>query len=74
MDTAIKALKAGAFDFVSKPIDLHMLRNLVDGALKLNNTSDTRPSGNKEQASNLIGKSEEMQQLQNNYQKRFNKL
>ena len=69
MDTAIKALKAGAFDFVSKPIDLHMLRNLVDGALKLNNTSDSQPGGNKEQVSNLIGKSEEMQQLQNKIHK-----
>ena len=69
MDTAIKALKAGAFDFVSKPIDLHMLRNLVDGALKLNNTSNTQPGGNKEQVSNLIGKSEEMQQLQNKIHK-----
>ena len=69
MDTAIKALKAGAFDFVSKPIDLHMLRNLVDGALKLNNTSDTQRGGNKEQVSNLIGKSEEMQQLQNKIHK-----
>ena len=69
MDTAIKALKAGAIDFVSKPIDLHMLRNLVDGALKLNNTSNTQPGGNKEQVSNLIGKSEEMQQLQNKIHK-----
>ena len=69
MDTAIKALKAGAFDFVSKPIDLHMLRNLVDGALKLNNTSNTQRGGNKEQVSNLIGKSEEMQQLQNKIHK-----
>ena len=69
MDTAIKALKAGAFDFVSKPIDLHMLRNLVDGALKLNNTSDTQRGGNKEQVSNLIGKSEDMQQLQNKIHK-----
>jgi two-component system response regulator PilR (NtrC family) len=69
MDTAIKALKAGAFDFVSKPIDLHMLRNLVDGALKLNNTSDMQPGSNKVQVSNLIGKSEEMQQLQNKIHK-----
>ncbi len=35
MDTAIQALKAGAFDFVSKPIDLKMLRQLIDGALKV---------------------------------------
>lgn len=35
MDTAIEALKAGAFDFVSKPVDLQDLRNLVDQALQL---------------------------------------
>jgi two-component system response regulator PilR (NtrC family) len=41
MDTAIQALKAGAFDFVSKPIDLPMLRDLVDSALKLSEAHDT---------------------------------
>jgi len=35
METAIEALKAGAFDFVSKPVDLPVLRNLVSTALKL---------------------------------------
>ena len=35
VETAISALKAGAFDFVSKPIDLKRLRELVDTALKL---------------------------------------
>jgi two-component system response regulator PilR (NtrC family) len=36
VETAISALKAGAFDFVSKPIDLDRLRGLVDTALKVN--------------------------------------
>jgi len=35
MKLAINALKAGAFDFVSKPVDLSVLRNLVTTALKL---------------------------------------
>ncbi|WP_456446903.1 sigma-54-dependent transcriptional regulator [Thiolapillus sp.] len=35
METAIQALKAGAFDFVSKPVDLSVLRSLVNTALKL---------------------------------------
>jgi two-component system response regulator PilR (NtrC family) len=35
MDTAISALKAGAFDFVQKPVDLEQLRSLVDSALKI---------------------------------------
>lgn len=34
-ETAIKALKAGAFDFVSKPVDLQKLRDLVTSALRL---------------------------------------
>lgn len=35
MDTAILAMKKGAFDFVSKPIDLAGLRQLINSALKL---------------------------------------
>src|SRR5690349_593264 len=35
VDAAVNALKAGAFDFVSKPVDLAMLRRLVQAALKL---------------------------------------
>ncbi len=37
MDSAVLALKAGAFDFVSKPVDLQILRRLVESALKLDN-------------------------------------
>jgi two-component system response regulator PilR (NtrC family) len=35
METAVEALKAGAFDFVSKPVDLNVLRNLINSVLKL---------------------------------------
>ncbi|MCK5697479.1 MAG: sigma-54-dependent Fis family transcriptional regulator, partial [Gammaproteobacteria bacterium] len=42
MDTAIEALKAGAFDFVSKPLALSELRNLVHSAIKL---ADKNKSG-----------------------------
>lgn len=35
VETAISALKAGAFDFVSKPIELDNLRKLVSSALKM---------------------------------------
>jgi len=35
MESAVKALKAGAFDFVSKPVDLQILRNLVSAATAL---------------------------------------
>ena len=35
VETAVKALKYGAFDFISKPVDLQDLRKLVDSALRL---------------------------------------
>ncbi|MDO8843189.1 sigma-54 dependent transcriptional regulator [Methylicorpusculum sp.] len=45
MDTAIKAMKAGAFDFICKPVDLSVLRQIVTKALRLSpetNTKDRR--------------------------------
>ncbi|TXK65034.1 sigma-54-dependent transcriptional regulator [Alkalisalibacterium limincola] len=36
VEAAVDALKFGAFDFVSKPVDLSVLRRLVEHALKLN--------------------------------------
>lgn len=35
VETAVRALKLGAFDFISKPLDLQSLRKLVGSALKL---------------------------------------
>jgi two-component system response regulator PilR (NtrC family) len=40
METAVQALKLGAFDFVSKPLDLAGLRKLVATAIKLSGTGD----------------------------------
>jgi two-component system, NtrC family, response regulator PilR len=42
-ESAVRSLKAGAFDFVSKPVDLEVLRNLVVGALR---SSDKRRAPN----------------------------
>jgi two-component system response regulator PilR (NtrC family) len=35
METAISALKLGAFDFVTKPVDLEALRSLVQSAMRV---------------------------------------
>jgi two-component system response regulator PilR (NtrC family) len=59
VETAVRALKLGAFDFVSKPLDLNDLRKLVTAALKLKGIS--RPRG--ENQERLIGDSEAMAQL-----------
>lgn len=59
MDTAISALKAGAFDFVSKPVNLEQLRGLVDAALKLQKSETSSDSNNEF----LLGNSDVMQRL-----------
>ena len=64
MDLAVEALKAGAFDFVSKPVDIGVLRGLVRHALELNNSErPTPPPPPPEQASRLLGDSAAMQGL-----------
>jgi two-component system response regulator PilR (NtrC family) len=35
IETAVQALKLGAFDFISKPLDLNHLRTIVENALKI---------------------------------------
>jgi len=50
-ETAITALKSGAFDFVSKPVDLAKLRNLVTSALKL-----SQPIPREAPASPMLGR------------------
>jgi len=53
VETAVKALKLGAFDFVSKPLDLNDLRKLVNSALKLKGGAPARGAA----AQELIGTS-----------------
>lgn len=57
-DNAVAALKAGAFDYVSKPVSLDQLRALVRTALK---TPDTEHAAEQEKC--LVGESPAMQQV-----------
>ena len=66
MDTAISALKAGAFDFLQKPIDLEHLRALVESALKISELDE----GNTSAHVNLLGNSPPMENLR----RQINKL
>jgi two-component system, NtrC family, response regulator PilR len=47
MENAVAALKAGAFDYLAKPVSLGQLRDLVKAALKLPQTGgvEQRPAG-----------------------------
>ena len=62
VESAVRALKLGAFDFVSKPLDLSVLRKLVGTAIRLGNRGDgSSTTGG--QTPRLIGRSDVMQQL-----------
>ncbi len=59
VEAAVNALKAGAFDFVTKPVDLSVLRRLVQNALDLGEQRrNAQPASNR-----LVGESAAMQQL-----------
>jgi len=55
VETAVRALKLGAFDFISKPVDLQDLRKLVESALRLGAAHEGQAT--------LIGESECMQDV-----------
>ncbi|MFA5984582.1 MAG: sigma-54 dependent transcriptional regulator [Methylococcaceae bacterium] len=42
MDTAILAMKKGAFDFISKPVQLASLRQLIHSAIKVSDNKERR--------------------------------
>jgi len=56
VETAVQALKLGAFDFISKPLDLANLRNIIENALRLR-------AGKQEKQSQLLGESPRMEAL-----------
>lgn len=58
-ENAVSALKAGAFDYLTKPISLKQLRPLVESALKLS-SSDVRDTKN---TADLIGDSPVINQV-----------
>lgn len=62
MEAAVQALKAGAFDFVSKPVDLQMLRNLVNTALRLADGMNF-PERDRRTRDDLIGDAPAMQAI-----------
>jgi two-component system response regulator PilR (NtrC family) len=63
MEAAITALKSGAYDFVSKPVELQMLRKLVTTALKLRHGESSQIE--RRSRDTLLGESEEMRKIRN---------
>jgi two-component system response regulator PilR (NtrC family) len=64
VETAVRALKLGAFDFVSKPVDLGALRKLVASVMRLHEDAPTAPPmGTDNAMTSMLGRSEPMQQV-----------
>jgi two-component system, NtrC family, response regulator PilR len=61
VESAVRALKLGAFDFVSKPLDLGVLRKLVGSAIRLG--AGGSPDASDPSSARLIGHSSVMEQL-----------
>ena len=62
MESAVAAMKAGAFDFVSKPVDLSSLRTLVASALKLRSRASDSEN-HTDMQTRLLGDSAAMEQI-----------
>ena len=63
IETAISALKAGAFDFISKPVDLKQLRDLVTAALNLSETKQTTEERSNSSVQKILGQTPIIQVL-----------
>lgn len=64
VDSAVRTLKAGAFDFVAKPLKAQQLRALVQQALQLGTVAQhTTAAGGATQREQLIGNAEPMRRL-----------
>jgi len=63
VESAVRALKLGAFDFVSKPLDLGVLRKLVGSAIKLSDRAENLAATSNIRGPRLIGRSPVMEQL-----------
>ena len=61
LDTAISALKSGAFDFVTKPVELQRLRELINSALRL--TSQPEKPRSAEDDDPILGISPPIEQM-----------
>jgi two-component system response regulator PilR (NtrC family) len=63
VEAAVDALKAGAFDFVSKPVDIHMLRRLVQTALRVGQPVARDDDDEEAPASRLVGESQALKEV-----------
>jgi two-component system nitrogen regulation response regulator NtrX len=67
IDTAVQAIKSGAFDFIEKPLDLNRilvtLRNAKDRTVLVEETKQLKTTVKRFKGSTIIGESKEIEQI-----------
>ncbi len=67
IDTAVQAIKSGAFDFIEKPLDLNRilvtLRNANDRTVLVEETKQLKTTVKRIKGSTIIGESKEIEQI-----------
>lgn len=66
MELAIKAMKAGAYDFVSKPVSLDKLRNLIEKGIQ---TASSEPAAVESSKYQIVGQSTAITRLRKTIKK-----
>jgi two-component system, NtrC family, response regulator PilR len=67
MELAIRAMKAGAYDFVSKPVSLEKLRNLIAKGIETSKSEDI--TGSSQGRYQIIGNSQQIKTLRETIKK-----
>ncbi len=78
IDTAVQAIKKGAFDFIEKPLDLNRIlvtiRNAKDKTRFVEETKVLKTTVKRLKGSSIIGETEEIQKIKEMIQLRLNKF
>ena len=69
VESAVQALKCGAFDFLAKPVDLGQIRELVQSAVRLKDVDSLTDTGQQKAMPMLLGSSTSMRHVRKTIEK-----
>lgn len=69
VESAVQALKCGAFDFLAKPVDLGQIRELVQSAVRLKDVASLTDTGQQKAMPMLLGSSTSMRAVRKTIEK-----
>ena len=69
VESAVQALKCGAFDFLAKPVDLGQIRELVQSAVRLKDVASLTDTGQQRAMPMLLGSSSSMRHVRKTIEK-----